>query len=34
MRTPDGEYAALQLENYQNALGTKCHLTINYRYPL
>lgn len=34
MRTPEGDYAALQLENYQNALGTKCHLTINYRYPL
>lgn len=34
LRTPTGEYAALQLENYQNATGTKCHLTINYRYPL
>lgn len=34
MRTPEGEYAAIQLENYQNALGTKCHMTINYRYPL
>lgn len=34
LRTPGGEYAALQLENYQNATGTKCHLTINYRYPL
>lgn len=34
LRTADGEYAALQLENYQNALGTKCHLTVNYRYPI
>lgn len=34
LRTPQGEYSALQLENYQNALGVKCHLTINYRYPL
>lgn len=34
LRTPQGEYAALQLANYQNVLGVKCHLTINYRYPL
>ncbi|MDO4320618.1 MAG: HmuY family protein [Bacteroidales bacterium] len=30
----DGTYAALQLEDYQNAAGVKCCLTINYRYPL
>lgn len=34
MRLPDDTYAALQLENYQNQTGTKCCLTINYRYPL
>lgn len=33
LRLNDGTYAALQLENYLNASGTKCHLTINYRYP-
>lgn len=31
---PDGSYGALQLENYQSSTGTKCCLTINYRYPL
>lgn len=30
----DGKYAALQLADYMNAFGTKCHFTINYRYPL
>ena len=25
--------AAVQLENYMNAEGTKCWLTINYKYP-
>ena len=29
----DGTYAALQLENYQSPSGTKCCLTINYKYP-
>lgn len=34
LRLPDNTYAALQLADYQNALGDKCHLTINYKYPL
>ena len=34
LRLADGTYAALQLENYQSATGTKCHLTIHYKYPL
>ncbi|MBQ0050226.1 MAG: HmuY family protein, partial [Bacteroidales bacterium] len=34
LRTASGELAALQLQNYMNAAGTKCHLTINYRFPL
>ena len=29
----DSSYAALQLANYQDAVGNKCHMTINYRYP-
>lgn len=33
LRLPDGTYAALQLENYLSATGTKCWLTINYKYP-
>lgn len=33
-RTVDGLYGALQLENYQSSTGTKCCLTINYKYPL
>ena len=33
VRFEDGTYAAIQLENYQNAAGVKCHLTINYKYP-
>lgn len=33
VRFEDDTYAALQLENYQNAAGVKCHLIINYRYP-
>ena len=32
LRTPEGEYVALQLADYQNAIGTKCHLTINYKF--
>ncbi len=34
LRLSDGSYAALQLADYVNSAGTKCHLTINYRYPL
>lgn len=34
IRLDDGSYGALQLENYQSVKGTKCCLTINYRYPL
>lgn len=34
LRLADGSLAALQLENYQSATGTKCCLTINYMYPL
>ena len=34
LRTPNGELAALQLKNYQSSTGTKCVLSINYRYPL
>ena len=33
LRLSDGTYAALQLENYQNEMGVKCILTINYIYP-
>ena len=33
VRFEDGTYAALQLENYQSPSGTKCCLTINYKYP-
>lgn len=33
LRLKDGTYAALQLENYLSATGTKCWLTINYKYP-
>jgi hypothetical protein len=33
VRFEDGTHAAIQLENYQNAAGVKCHLTINYKYP-
>lgn len=33
IRFSNGKYAAVQLENYMNAAGTKCWLTINYRYP-
>ena len=29
----DGTMGAIQLENYQNAAGVKCCLTINYKYP-
>ena len=33
LRLKDGSYAALQLENYLSPKGTKCYLTINYKYP-
>ena len=33
VRFDDDTYAALQLENYQSPTGTKCCLTINYKYP-
>lgn len=33
LRLKDGSYAALQLENYLAPNGTKCYLTINYKYP-
>lgn len=34
VKLPDGTYGALQLVNYQSSTGTKCCLTINYRYPI
>lgn len=34
LRLSDGSYAALQLADYMSASGTKCHMTINYKYPL
>ncbi|MDE5550640.1 MAG: HmuY family protein, partial [Bacteroidaceae bacterium] len=33
VRFADDTYAAIQLENYQSPTGTKCCLTINYKYP-
>lgn len=33
LRLKDGTYAALQLVNYLSPKGTKCYLTINYKYP-
>ncbi len=33
IRLKDGKYAAVQLQNYMDASGTKCWLTINYKYP-
>lgn len=33
IRFPSGKVAAVQLENYMNADGKKCWLTINYKYP-
>ena len=33
LRLKDGTCAALQLENYLSPSGTKCWLTINYKYP-
>lgn len=34
LRLADGTYAAMQLTDYQSVTGTKCCLTINYKYPL
>lgn len=34
LRLNDGTYAALQLANYMNNMGTKCCLTIKFKYPL
>lgn len=34
IKLPDGTTGALQLKNYQSDTGTKCCLSINYRYPL
>lgn len=34
LKLPDGTYGALQLVNYQSTAGTKCCLTIKYRYPI
>lgn len=34
LRLKDGTYAALQLANYISPSGTKCFLTINYKYPI
>lgn len=34
IRLADGTHGAIQLADYQDAAGTKCCLTINYRYPL
>lgn len=33
LRLKDGTMAALQLEDYLSPTGTKCWLTINYKYP-
>lgn len=33
IRLKNGNYAAVQLANYMDAEGTKCWLTINYKYP-
>lgn len=33
VRFPNGKVAALQLVNYMNTAGVKCHLTIKYKYP-
>lgn len=33
IRLANGRFAAVQLENYMNTAGTKCWLTINYKYP-
>ncbi|MGN1375688.1 MAG: HmuY family protein [Prevotella sp.] len=33
LKLADGSCAALQLANYISSSGTKCYLTINYKYP-
>lgn len=33
IKFPNGRMAAVQLENYMSPHGTKCYLTINYKYP-
>lgn len=33
LKLADGTFAALQLEDYLSPNGTKCWLTINYKYP-
>lgn len=33
VRLANGLHAAVQLQNYMNASGDKCWMTINYRYP-
>ena len=33
IRFSDGKCAAVQLENYIGLTGTKCQLTVNYKYP-
>lgn len=34
LKLNDGTFAALQLSDYMNSSGTKCCLTINYKYPI
>ncbi|MDE5842775.1 MAG: HmuY family protein [Muribaculaceae bacterium] len=34
LKLKDGTFAALQLVDYMSASGTKCCLTINYKYPI
>ena len=34
LKLPDETFAALQLEDYISSNGTKCCLSINYKYPL
>ncbi len=34
LKLSDGSFAAIQLANYMNEAGTKCHLSIHYKYPL
>ena len=33
IRFANAKVAAVQLQNYMSADGTKCWLTINYKYP-
>lgn len=34
LKLPDNTFAALQLQDYTSETGTKCCLSINYKYPL